>query len=109
MITRGLILHVVEVFGDPKLLVEVGDGDGGELALDPRVDGEDVVGPPVGAIYGCRDLLLHLVEHLGVVVLVLLYLGLERGLLGLQVVEFGECLFHVITMTHDSQFARLIS
>ena len=81
-----LCLNVVEVFGDSELLVEVGDGDGGELAPDPRVNGEDVVRPPVGAVDRRPNLILHLVEHLGVVVLVLLYLRLEGGLLGLQVV-----------------------
>ena len=85
-----LRLNVVEVFWDPKLLVKVGDGDGGKLAPDPRVNGEDVVRPPVGALNRRRYLLLHLVEHLRVVVFVLLYLRLESGLLGLQIVEFCQ-------------------
>ena len=85
-----LCLNVVEVFWDPKLLVKVGDGDGGKLAPDPRVNGEDVVRPPVGALNRRRYLLLHLVEHLRVVVFVLLYLRLESGLLGLQIVEFCQ-------------------
>ena len=68
---------VIEIFWNAELLVQVSDIDGRKLSADPRVDGENVVGPAVGPVGRHLDLLLKLLQQLRIAVAVLLDLGAQ--------------------------------
>merc|ERR1712093_645173 len=82
-------LDVVEVFrygeaGVEGLLVDA------ELLRAPLAQREDVVRPPVGSVPRFGNVALHVLDELRIELDVLLQLGLELGILGLDLFQPGQ-------------------
>ena len=98
MVLPQNLVDVINVLGNAKLFVEVADLDGRELLLDPRMEAENVLCPPVGRLLGQLDFLLQRFDEFWVRVLVLLDLGLQRSLLLLERRQLFQQLCPFVTL-----------